>query len=75
MSEQPPVDPAFARKLIIAALLESVVIIAGLVAYFLTEQVAWMIAAGMIGGLGMGLWLLKQSRSSRRSSIVEGGPR
>jgi hypothetical protein len=75
MSEQPFSDPAFPRKLIIAALLESALIIAGLAAFFVTEQIGWIIAAGVIGGLGMGLWLLKQARRPAKSSIVEGGPR
>ena len=76
MSGQGSGDPAFPRKMIVAAVLESVVILAGMVAFLLTEEVFWIIGAAVVGSLGMGFWLLDQTRKRpSASSIVEVGDR
>jgi F0F1-type ATP synthase assembly protein I len=53
MSEPTPKQLA-AKKLIFAAFMEGLAVIAGLIAYFLTANWVWL-AIGILGGLGFTL--------------------
>ncbi len=53
MSE-PTAKQVAAKKLLFAAFLEGVAILAGLIAYFLTTNWVWL-AIGVLGGLGFTL--------------------
>ena len=70
-------DPVLTRKLLIAAVLEGVLLMAGVVAFRMTDQVFWIIGAAVLGSLFMGVWLMlaTRNRPSASSSIVEGGDR
>jgi len=75
MSEQPPVDPALARKFVIAAVIEGVWLMLVIGAYFFTENLWVLIGGVLLGAVPLSLWVFRQgSRSSKKPpSIVEGG--
>jgi hypothetical protein len=74
----PPVDPAFARKVVIAALIESAWVILVLGAYLTTENL-WLLVGGMVlGAIPLSLYVVRLAAASGQTkapSIVEGGRR
>lgn len=78
MSEQLPTSPAFARKLVIAAVVEGAWLLLVIGAYLLTENIWLLIGGAMLGALPLSLWIMRQGASASKPkppSIVEGGPR
>jgi hypothetical protein len=70
--------PVVARVLILAAI-ESVLVLGAIYAWYVTDNMLWLIGAIAIGAAMMAVTLFMASRSETRPpkppSIVEGGPK
>ena len=72
------VDPerskAFVRGLLPRIGLEAMCIVAGVTAYFVTGQVAWLIGGVVLGSLPVVLYILKYARDNRAGAVMTASP-
>lgn len=68
------VDPersrAFVRGLIPRAMLEAVVLVAGVAGFLMTEQVYWIVAAAILGSAPVAPYVLKYARETRQAQAL-----
>jgi len=68
------VDPerskAFVRGLIPRAMLEAVVLLAGVAGFLMTQQVYWIVGAALLGSAPVVLYVLQYARETREAQAL-----
>jgi hypothetical protein len=76
LSPEKAAAEAFAKGLIPRVVFEGACMAAGVVAYLMTDQIVWIIAGALAGGLPLLLFVLRHARNAKprgggTGSIVE----